>query len=41
MGVCLKCKLDPCQCDALEDIDIAQQDPSEEPTISAERAREE
>jgi hypothetical protein len=41
MGVCLKCKLDPCQCDALEDIGMAQQDASEDPPMSAEQANEE
>lgn len=41
MGVCLKCKLDPCQCDALEDIGMAQQDASEESAMSAEQANEE
>ena len=41
MGVCLKCKLDPCQCGADEDNDAASQDISEKPTIRLDRPPEE
>lgn len=41
MGVCLKCKLDPCQCGSDEDYDAASQDASEEPTIRGDKPPEE